>query len=798
MVLFTGAGFCAGALSEMGDAVPSVGRLRELLTEMVYPGLAPDDDDSLQDLFDLARRRVGNALRDRLGRRFTVDRQQLSEMYADIFAAAWYRVYTLNVDDLDEAVGASRTLPRPLISLSPNAPSRPNLESGLEVVHLNGRWADGPDTVTFSATQYGRRHPGADPLHAQCAVDVLQRPVLFVGTSLDEPPLWQAIELRKRAAGRDLRKRSFLVTPQLSRARRDVLERELRVQHLPMTLDKFYESVFKPASGGSREYFDSARQVLLWEESLKKVPLVSALSAEPESGAAAGEYLLGRHPTWTDLLEGRAAEREYEVDLAKLIDNLLSDRAEPLAPIVVTGTAGSGKSTACMRAALRLVANGTACGWTSSDYDVSPTDLRSIASLGELPEVLFMDDADRFGAEASLLARDLRSAVGHPLVILSVRSGRVERIADRLRLLEVPHQEVVVPRLTDRDIRSVLRILSDENRLGALKGLSVDRQVEEFRGRERANRELLVAMLEATSGRRFEAKLEEELEQLDGQQQFIYAMVAIGTAYRISVSQAQLLLGLADPTNRALQDVRDLTRRLLLVERPNGSLRVRHRVVGERVVRYLTRNGQLREPLQALTIALATELGPRNARKGPTYRAMRMLMNHDWLTGGLGSEEARVFFTELEPYMAWDHHYWLQRGSLELEKGDISLAENFLHQAAGIAPNDMLVQTEQAYLRLTLAVQEADFSHARVLFDEARAALEGIMGRRNHFDPHQYDIYGRGALKWTERQDVPDRDRDDVLRAAVDVVERGRKKHPGDGRLRELLVDLQNRRLGHS
>ena len=150
-------------------------------------------------------------------------------MYLDIFSAAWYKVYTLNIDDLPAALQASQTLPRRLISSSPhNRSVRPN-DGALEVVHLNGRWDDGPDQVTFSADQFGGRFPGADPLHAQCAVDILSRPVLFVGTELDEPPLWQAIQLRKAASGKDLRRRSFLVTPKLARARRDFLARELHV-----------------------------------------------------------------------------------------------------------------------------------------------------------------------------------------------------------------------------------------------------------------------------------------------------------------------------------------------------------------------------------------------------------------------------------------------------------------------------------------------------------------------------------------------------------------------------------------
>ena len=134
--------------------------------------------------------------------------------------------------------------------------------------------------------------------------------------------------------------------------------------------------------------------------------------------------------------------------------------------IVLAGTAGTGKSTAIMRLGLHLVGKDIECAYTSVDFDVSPADLRSLEGLGDLPDVLLIDDADRFGAEASMLARDLRRAEGNPLIVLAVRTSRVGRISDRLKLLDVEHRELIVPRLTDSDIDSLLRVLDSANRLG--------------------------------------------------------------------------------------------------------------------------------------------------------------------------------------------------------------------------------------------------------------------------------------------------------------------------------------------
>ena len=278
MVLFTGAGFSADAKNQTGAPIPSVRRLRELLNELVYPGTALEEGDSLKDLFGLAQTRALNRLGALLAEQFSVDRVDLPEMYSAILSAAWFRVYTVNIDDLELAVAGSAGLPRQIRSLTPTNPTQ-GAGDDLEVIHLNGRWDDGPANVTFSDVHYGGRYPGSDPLPHQAAVDILQRPVLFIGTELEESPLWQAIQLRKRAVGKDLRKRSFLVTPSISRSRRDYLERELHVQLLPLRLDEFYEKVFKKAAGGSKVFFDARHQKSLWEKVLDRPPLVSELSA---------------------------------------------------------------------------------------------------------------------------------------------------------------------------------------------------------------------------------------------------------------------------------------------------------------------------------------------------------------------------------------------------------------------------------------------------------------------------------------------------------------------------------------
>jgi hypothetical protein len=121
LVLFTGAGFSLGAVSVSGETISSAGKLKDELWRLAFPS-TPDVDDasSLGDLFDLAVARARNATRDLLKYKLTVDAVKTPERYRTWFSFPWYRHYTLNIDDLDEAVAARYELPRQLQAISGN------------------------------------------------------------------------------------------------------------------------------------------------------------------------------------------------------------------------------------------------------------------------------------------------------------------------------------------------------------------------------------------------------------------------------------------------------------------------------------------------------------------------------------------------------------------------------------------------------------------------------------------------------------------------------------------------------
>lgn len=785
IVLFTGAGFSMAARNS-GGAIPSVSELRSLLWELAFPGEAQDEGSTLGDLFDVAVRRSGNRVRDLLQARFRVDPRSLPDAYQVWFSMPWYRMYTLNVDDLDTAADRQFTLPRPIKSVSALADAPPPTGREVLSVHLNGRAADYPD-VTFSARDYASRTARPDPWYQHLIADVLSRPVLFIGTSLDEPPLWHHLEMRRTKGGRgrkELRPGSYLVTPNLPAARRAILE-DLNIDLIPMDQEAFAEELLQRLSqerDKGLSQLDERRQAHTPSKALMSL---SELRTETQNDAA--EFLLGREPTWSDLTDGFAVVREFEEGLKKAIDE-----ASPQV-VAITGTAGVGKSTTLMRLALEYQANGKDVRIVAFETGASLGALRRQISLKQ-PDVLVIDDVDVLGESTSAFLTDVVEQNQDTRLILGLRSTRYENLGleDWLRDHGVEFHQTTVPNLEDQDINLILDALEKANRLGRLKGMGLEERRHMLRNE--CGRQLLVAMIQATSGERFEEKVDSECRELGGNLGLVYAIAALATGFRTYVTRDELLIAMGGNTNEALNDIEGLVRQKLLRDH-SGQLIVRHRVIADRALNYFQREGQLDEAVRGLLFAMSTKAHwdrPRNSRE---QRLLVRLVNHEWLLRTIGRDAGREAYVEVESQLSWDCHYWLHRGALEVEAGDLSLAQNFLDQARGLAPEDYKVQTEWAYMQLKRAAQDAPSLESEERAMEAIAELEDAVSGRGAGDAYPYHVLGSQSLSWVRRANLQPETRARILRRLLDAVKEGVEFHPRRQELRQLQDDLEREYL---
>ena len=794
VVLFTGAGFSLPAKNLAGTTVPSPSQLSRLLWQVAFPSETFDPNSSLRDIFDTALARSPKKLKECLVRHLTVAPSSLQEWIPDYFRLPWHRIYTLNVDSLATAVQQQYDLPRRLVSTSgtrPEAGQSISPQRDLEVVHLNGTLDDAPGNVTFSESQYAQMLASPNKAFQELTADLLVRPVVFVGTRLDESPLWQSIERRRlkgQRGARELRPRSYLVTPSLDRARQARLAR-FNIAWIQMTAQELAHDVlpdFKNAGGRGFSFLGHTEKTSHAEP---RLPDVAELAVSP---GMPSEFLFGAQPIWADVQAGRAIRRECdETFLARVKDQLSSERVRGV--VALTGTAGSGKTTCLMRLALRLSADGVRVGWVDATSDLSERAIVAAMHQQKAPPVLAIDSAENYGRNLATMLREVASLGSSPLIVVSVRAGRIDTVLNRVVLADVPVKEVTVPHLADSDIDALIAALDHAKRLGALQGKTLDQQRETFR--DYAGRQLLVAMISATSGKRFEEKVDEEYDDLQPNARLIYATASLATYFNYSLQRQEILMAINDFSNDQLNAIERLLNRHILSETPPGSGRIqtRHRLIAERLWRTLQQRGVLADVVDGLGLFAAT-LPIQSPHQRRARRLLVGLTNHDFLHRAIGLERSKSFYEKLEDILFRDFHYWLQRGSLEVEFGDLALAENFLNQARGLEPNDTRVENEWAYLLSRQAIEAPLAERAQPLMDSAMETLRALIAHPRR-SPYPYHVLGSQGLAWSRCAPLSWRQREELLSDLRDCVKEGVRYFPGERKLRKLAKDLEREYL---
>jgi hypothetical protein len=288
----------------------------------------------------------------------------------------------------------------------------------------------------------------------------------------------------------ELRPGSYLVTPHLPAARRAILD-DLNIDWVQMDQETFANEILAPLTQERDRGLSALDARRNDKTSSKALASLADLRTEPQNDLP--DFLLGREPTWADLTDGFAVVREFENGLKSEID-LAAPRV-----VAITGTAGVGKSTTLKRLALQYQAEGKEVVVLSLESGVSLNSVRRSITQRH-PGILVIDDVDVLGSSAPGFVTDIADQNMETLILMCLRSTRYEALGIEEWLIEhdVMFQQHTVPSLEDKDIDLLLDALDAANRLGRLKGMSDNERRQVLR--HECGRQLLVAMIEATSG----------------------------------------------------------------------------------------------------------------------------------------------------------------------------------------------------------------------------------------------------------------------------------------------------------
>ena len=715
-----------------------------MLWHLCFPNDDFDTTTQLQDIFDTALATRRRQLTQLMQQNFSVNADSCPDWYGRLLTMPWLRIYTLNVDNLVQQVLSTQRTSRRVRTISAVGATDPIFDnSAISVIHLNGQLDDVPEDVTFTRSQYALR-TDRERAYTQLRNDLFFRSVVFIGSSMEEGPLWQHLEMRgppTQRGEKEIRPRSYLIVPTLNRSKQALLSRH-NVAWLPMSTLQFCKSILDDMVEESRAGHQILSQLADSNtDSPEKFSHVADLAA---GDTATEEYLLGAEPTWSDVVGNRVANLGCFDELWDQICDMRS-RSSGRHFLIVTGTAGTGKSSAMMVTAMRLEADGVPVAWIDSNSFYARHGFRTALGRESNLGALFINDADIYDRGLSSMVMDAITANPRLLVVCEMRSAKIDRTVVRHELADIRPLEFTMSGLADGDIDAILDVLDREHRLGRLKGVNRDERRRIFQAQ--AGRQLLVAMHYATHGRDFGEKAKDELKQMSPDQQVLYGLICVASAYRFALRQDDVGIACADQDSSWLQTLDSLVRRKLILPYRKGMYRARHRMIGQFVLESLREEGRLHYIVAKLVKIGATKTTQFTDRQAVHARLLRTFLNHNFMQE-IDLMHARQIYSDFEDALSWNYHYWLHRGALELETDNLDLAENFLHQAKAIYPGGVFIDNELAYLSFKKANRHPGNSDSAELVQGAIDTLNDIVSRYPDQLGHAYHIMGQQGLVW--------------------------------------------------
>jgi hypothetical protein len=813
VVLFLGAGFSRDATNSAGAHIPLSQEVAETLWKTAkFPG--EYDGTELRYLYDAARKRQGDGTIRRLLQELLLV-SKYPDWYRSVAGWYWRRIYTTNIDNLIEAIyGGTAGLPFLERVIPPDEFSdRDAFLRRIQCIKLHGSADDLGKPIVFSPIEYGRRASLHDVWYDHFLRDYSTYPTLLVGTELNEPLFWQYLAARqeKPRGAPESRPKSFLVSPNISRARSEALS-VYNIEPIDGTAEQFFQWI------SQLDGFSSPRESVLLEvdptlehvialerEGASRVQVSTAecffgtfeqVQARPASASARRDFLLGVQPGWDDIVRGLDADREINKLLKDSLKAKYTSEQRHVPVLVLHGSAGSGKTTSAMRVAYTMALEGVPTYFATGRNRPDPRQVcEYIRGLTARPILIF----DNAAPDVNLIDELKTSAEKlpiKPLLLVTLRSN--QWFQKRYVFQDYEElSEIGFPDLSAYDIQQILTVLERESFLGALLKLSPDERFEIFS--EKARKQILVAMREATKGKPFDEILRDEYNCIaPSEARLLFLIAAIPSMRQYHVGFGELVSAMDLPPAETGALLRQALSGIVVPHpQQNDRFAVRHPVIAEFVVSEVANPETLADAYARYLEVLAHEINlDRDAKTSRTRRLCRDLINHENLRNLFPRYPhlVRQVYDAVRDHFGHDGHFWLQYGVYEVEFGHLDLAENYLLQAQGLIPHSEPLTTAFGHLHMRKAIESESLVVAIESMSEGEKILRAQIGRIGSRDPYPWHVFGSQMFGYIKKW-VPEDERPEAFHKLYDELKPGVERHRLAAFLRPLLADIKRAEL---
>lgn len=803
VVLFLGSGFSRDAENKLKEKFPTgYGLGKKIWDFMAYPG--DYDNTPLPEMYQAF---VNAGIKKQQKIEFLQNNLlsgSIPDSYNSICTPFWYKIYTLNIDDVLSKVyrRCNKNIQEVIFPKDEYIERDITLDS-TNIVYLHGKLPCEPQDIVFSTKQYAKAQLSHQPLYGQFVYDYATKPTIFIGTDLNEPIFERYIESREGRDGyAERRPKSFLISPSISPVKADILKSQYNVHHIEGTTESFLEWI-KSISGELpskesilRDTFPNLLSVLQYADlsktsqksvnefakSFNRVPTELKIK-ESRSG-----YLMGASPTWDDIYKEldipRTITKElFEYAEEKIISNVPNEKINV---INLIGTAGSGKSTITKRLCLQLSQNGRTVFLTYSDFIPRTDYIIDVVSAIKERIVLVFDNAKNSLPQIMNIIKECNKLEKPPVFIISIRNNHYDKLNYYIDPDSVQKIDFKIPDLDDTEIQNLIEKLEKNNLLGILQGKSASDRFKEFK--YKAKKQILIAMKEATKGLSFDEIIKDEFDQIKSKEaQTLCLCVAINTELGYTNS-VQDFVGFSKVSHsEALNYLNTiLSGTIIWVGNNNDRFMLRHRILADFLIKYCPDIDMLKEAYIRVLSVLAPEL-KRNSGPSRKFNLYKSLINHQNLYHRFKNniECARNVYDSVSTFFNDDSQYWLQYGSLEVEGegGDLNLAENYLDQAESINPNNPHIKNAKC----NLYYKQSSFTNDSVYAVEYKRKADELAKEQllsvGKDDPHIHHIYCRGNYYFISKWVTNKNDKATKLKELKKIIENSIKSHPRDRKL---------------
>ncbi len=736
-ILFLGAGASKESRSSLGLDIPLGDELASNLAQEF--GL-DFQNDSLADVYSACMSTDREKTHNYLISRFRGCKP--SPAYMTLSTIAWRRIYTTNIDDALDRVGQNfRAQTVRACGVRSKVQSFDPSYRYMDYVKLNGSINEIQNGFIFSPSEYGQAAASGQLWYDELAKDFFNFMFIFIGTKLNEPLFYHHIE-RYKSLGHDGGPGAFLLTPALTAIKATAFQ-AAGITHIEATGQEFTnwikrefpngqsaESTFigrNPQLRSRTGALILAQPVMVGLEPVSRASIAQWIPSEPSTKIR--NFYQGFKPNWREIIDAVPAWLSAHEEFFARLENSKHEQLN-----IVQGPAGSGKTTLLMQTALKIADHwGNPCFFVGRELNNLTAAVTHLEKVLQTPYYLFTDQLDDYADELNSI---LDSKRYKNLRVIGSERSQIwgSRVAARLAGHHAPPFNVHL--INDQDASKILDKLETYGPWTRLEKLKPkDRHNELF---AKSKRQLLIGLMETTSGAGFEEIIEKEystLATLELRRAVLF--IGLATVHRLPMTVDFFAGGLVKL--RIKESPHKLIQLLQGIVGHHGNLiNLRHPIYARSIFERHASQEEIGMVLTALLDSFASYQSPvvQNL-PAPLNEIYRKNINHRFLSAIFKRSERVIelyqrFEKEFEP----DGLYWLHYG---LALRDVGRQEDSLTMLRTARLAYASEHTLHAYAQQLFIVAKAIDNHIRSesLIVEAVDILRNLHKNRRR----QQDFY---------------------------------------------------------